>query len=646
MKNQEKVQTLSSALSPADNVMQIIAKSAVMVIALGWVAFQLVSAYMLGFHEMIQQPLHVGFAIALAMLCYSFSGDQRKGKPIPVLDLILALIGIGGAIYLVSQFGRLELRVAFVDDVFLLDKIFCFTTVILILEACRRTLGWALTIIAIVAISYGFIGQFLGGALHHSGLNLTQFTDLQFLTTYGIYGLPTEVSADMIFYFVLVGTILQKSGGGDLFINVAYFLTGRSKGGSAKASVISSALFGTVSGSAVANVLVTGLLTIPLMKKTGYPPYMAGAVEAAASTGGQLAPPIMGAAAFLLAQIVGVNYSEVVLASIVPAILFYGSLYLFVDFYSRRQALHTITDEERSKLVSGLTSRLHLFLPLIYLIYLLFEGYSLMTVGFRTIIAIILASFFNKKSRMSLSSIVEALKQGAEAAVNVAIPCAVAGILVGMIVNTGLVPKFKDILISVTGGSFVPTLIVAMLLSLILGVGMPTAPAYILSAILIAPTLVDMGVPVLTAHLFVFYFAVISMVTPPVALAGFAAAGVAESDIWKTGVTAFKISLVAFLVPYAFVFQPGLLLHDTWGEIAWSFFFTSTGIAALALVLTDYCFGHIKPVIRTFLFIASILLITPGKVGDVLGLFLTIICVSISFYLARHPSKTIKALKA
>ena len=613
-----------------------IAKLTLLAVAFGWVAFQLLSAMMLGFQDMIQLPLHVGFAVALSLLCYSFSGKKRQDEPIPLYDLLLSLLAIVGAMYLVCQFDRLEIRMAFVDEVSFLDKFFCLATVILILEACRRTLGWALTIIAMVAIAYGFAGPLIGGPLEHSGLSIKQFVDLQFLTTYGMYGIPIQVSADMVFYFVLVGTILQASGGGELFINVAYFLTGRSRGGSAKASVISSSLFGTVSGSAVANVLVTGLLTIPLMKRTGYPPHVAAAVEASASTGGQLAPPIMGAAAFLLAQIVGVKYSEVVLASIIPAILFYGSLFLFVDFYSRRHDLPTISAEERVTLVSGMSSRLHLFIPLIYLIYLLFEGYSLMTVGFRTIVAVIVVSFLRKNTRMSLTAILQAFKKGAEAAVNVAVPCAVAGILVGMIVNTGLVPKFKDILISITGGMLVPGLIVAMLLSIVLGVGMPTAPAYILSAILIAPTLVDMGVPVLSAHLFVFYFAVISMVTPPVALASFAAAGVAEANIWKTGMESFKISLVAFLVPYAFVFQPELLMNGSWFSILCSLFFTSIGIAALAAVLTDYCCGPVKPIIRALLFVASILLITPGLVGDVVGLALAIACVAINLYLVKQ----------
>lgn len=613
-----------------------IAKLTLLALAFGWVAFQLVSAVMLGFQDMIQLPLHVGFAVALSLLCYSFSGKKRHNDPIPYYDLLLALLAIGGAIYLVCQFDRLEIRMAFVDEVFFLDRFFCLATIILILEACRRTLGWALTIIAMVAIAYGFAGPIIPGPLEHSGLTLNQFVDLQFLTTYGAYGIPTQVSANMVFYFVLVGTILQKSGGGELFINVAYFLTGRSRGGSAKASVISSSMFGTVSGSAVANVLVTGLLTIPLMKRTGYPPHVAGAVEASASTGGQLAPPIMGAAAFLLAQIVGVKYSEVVLASIIPAILFYGSLFLFVDFYSRRHQLPVISPEERKTLISGLGSRLHLFIPLIYLIYLLFEGYSLMTVGFRTIVAVIVVSLFRKQTRMSLMAILQSFKQGAEAAINVAIPCAVAGILVGMIVNTGLVPKFKDILIAITGGMLVPGLIVAMLLSIVLGIGMPTAPAYILSAILIAPTLVDMGVPELSAHLFVFYFAVISMVTPPVALASFAAAGVAEANIWKTGMESFKISLVAFLVPYAFVFQPELLMNGNWPSILCSLVFTFIGIAALAAVLTDYCCGPMKPIIRILLFVASILLITPGLSGDVIGLALAIACVAVNLYLMRQ----------
>lgn len=594
-------------------------------VALLWAGFQLYSAYWGGFEDLIQRPLHVGFAIATGFLAYSLTGKRRADEGLPGWELILAFVALFSGIYLVSQHTRLTTRMAFIDDVTTADRVLGIATIILLLEVCRRTLGITLVLVALSFLIYGFVGPYLPGVLRHRGISIPHFVDLQFLSTNGIFGIPIGVSADMVFYFVLVGTFLERSGAGDLFISTAYWLTARARGGSAKASVVSSSLFGTVSGSAVANVLVDGWMTIPLMKRTGFSPSVSGAIEAVASTGGQIMPPVMGAAAFVLAQIVGVSYWDVVVAAIVPGLLYYLSLYFMVDLYSVRCGLRALRREEIANLLGGLTERLHLFLPLAFLVYLLSQGYTLMRIGLWTVGAVALVSLLRRSTRMGFAKTIDALSRGAREAINVAIPSAVAGIIIGMLVYTGLVLKFKTILVTITGGYLLPSLGVAMVATLILGMGMPTTAAYLLSAILVAPALVELGVPALSAHLFIFYFACVSMVTPPVALAAFAAAGISGGDLWRTGMDAFRFSLAGFLVPYAFVLNGGLLLKGPVLEIVWVIASTGIGVVVLASAVVGQGLQPTTLVERIALFVASVLLIYPERITDLIGLGIGII---------------------
>ncbi|MBI2555816.1 MAG: TRAP transporter fused permease subunit, partial [Candidatus Rokubacteria bacterium] len=565
-------------------------------LGLAWALFQLASAFLGSFDDMVLLPGHVAFAASMAMLARSLSGNRREETaPIPVSDLLLAIVPLAAGGYLLVEQARLTSRISGVDPVTTPDVVIGVSLILLVVEACRRTAGSVLTGLAVVFVVYAFAGPYLWGPFQHRGISLLRFVDLQVLSTEGMFGIPTSASANMVFYFVLVGAFLERSGAGQLFISVAYSLTGRARGGSAKASVISSALFGTVSGSAVANVLVDGWLTIPLMKRTGFSPSVAGAIEAVASTGGQIMPPVMGAAAFVLAQIVGVSYWNVVVAAAIPAILYYVSLYFMVDFHSRKEGLRTLQREEIADLLSGMLDRVHMFFPLAYLIYLLSQGYTLMSVGLRTVIAIILVSLLRRATRMGVRQVVDALYAGARAAVDVAVPSAIAGIIVGTLVHTGLAIRFKEILLALTGGLLLPSLVVAMVVTLILGMGMPTTAAYLLAAILVAPAIQGLGVPALAIHLFLFYFGVVSMVTPPVALAAFAAAGISGANLWSTGIQAFKFSLAAFLVPYAFVYNQALLLTGPWGEIAWVVSTTAVGVAVLAAAVVGYAYGPTRP---------------------------------------------------
>ncbi len=590
-------------------------------LGLAWAALQIWNAVQVGLPDLVLLPAHVGFAVAMALLIQSASGRRREGDaPLPVVDTALALLVLAAAGHLVLQSDRLALRVIGLDPVTPADVAAGVVLILLLLEACRRTAGLALAILGVVFIAYAFLGIYFPGPLRHRGLALDRFVDLQVLSTEGLFGTPIQVAAQMVFYFVLVGTFLERSGAAQLFVSFAYSVTGRARGGAAKASVVSSALFGTVSGSAVANVLVDGLFTIPLMKRTGFSGTVAGAIEAVASTGGQLMPPVMGAAAFVMAQTIRVPYWDIVVAASVPAILYYLSLYVVADLYSRKEGLRRLNPEEIAGLLKGTSRRLHLFLPLVLLLGLLWAGWSLTKVGIFTVGAVLAVSWLRKETRMGPGAIVEALYGAARASIDVAIPSAVAGIIVGTLVNTGVALRFQDILLLLTAGEVLPSLVVAMVVTLILGMGVPTTAAYLLAAILVAPTIVGLGVPALAVHLFIFFFGVISMVTPPVALAAFAAAGISGASLWGTGWQAFRFALAGFLIPYAFAFNQGLLLRGPALEVAWVVTTTTLGVVALSAAIVGYAYGTLRPAERALLFVASLLLIIPEKTTDLVGL--------------------------
>lgn len=564
--------------------------------------------------------VHVGAATAVTYLICSWRGRRPADQPVPLPDLLLALAGLVAAGYFAAQGPRVTERIAGVDPVFTLDIAFGVVLILLLLEACRRIAGIVLTIIAVLFIGYILLGPHLPGGLAHRGLSLMRFIDLQVLSTQGIFGTPISASAHMVFYFVLVGAFLERSGAGKLFVDLAYCLTGRAWGGAGKASVISSSLFGTVSGSAVANVLMTGVITIPLMKRSGFAPNQAAAIEATASTGGQLAPPIMGAAAFILADIVGIGYASVVVAAIMPAFLYYLSLFAVVDCHARRHGMRPDSFLPVAESLAGLRERWHLIPPLFLMIYLLMSHYSLMLTGGITTLAIVFMSWLRQATRMKPGIMFEAIITAARTTADVAIPSAVAGIIVGTLVETGMALNLQRWLLDVAGNSLMITLFGAMFLTIIFGMGMPTAAAYLVSAILVAPALQELGVPALAAHLFVFYFAILSMVTPPVALAAYAAAGISRSNLWTTGWIAFVIAIPGFLIPYAFVFDQGILLQGEPLHIARVLATATIGVLGLSAATGGYAFGPLNWPLRLALFCLSPLLIDPRILTDMVGL--------------------------
>ncbi len=599
-------------------------------VAIAWSIFQ-IYAVLVGFlHPLILYPIHVTFAVTLVFLNYP---TFKEGKISRVLDAFLAVFTFAIGIYLILNFQRFSTRIPFVHSATAWDIFLGISLVILLLEACRRTVGLSLTVIAILFVAYGFAGKYMPGLLAHRGLSVERFVDLQVLSPNGIFGLPIGVSAELVFYFILFGAFLERSGGGELFSDLAYSVTGRFRGGAAKTSVVSSALYGTISGSAVANVVVDGMITIPLMKRSGFNPAFASAVEAVASTGGQIMPPVMGAAAFILAQIVGVSYWEVAIAAAIPACLYYVALYFAIDFESVKRGLLGLSKAELPDVKTGLKLRIHLLIPLAIMVYYIVSGeVTPVTAAFRAILVTVAVSFLRKATRMGPQRLLAALEKGGKEAGSVAVPCAVAGVVIGVVINSGLGLKFTDLMIYFSGGVLIITLILVMVAVIILGMGMPTSAAYLLAAILMAPALINLGVAPLAAHMFIFYFAVISMITPPVALAAYAAASIGEADLWETGIAAFKIAIPGFLIPFIFVYDNGLLLKGPWLEIVWRTLITIIGVIGLAGSIMGYYARRTTLFDRVLLFIGSILLILPEKITDFMGLAI----LAGLFFLQRH----------
>ena len=578
-------------------------------------------------------PIHMAFAISLGIL----SKPIGKGSPfLKALDGLGVVIALGIGLYMILNFERISTRIPFVQPLTTLDYISGSILVILLIEVCRRTVGYSLTIVALFFILYAFAGSAIPGLLGHRGLSFRGFIDLQTLSPNGIYGLPIGVSAELVFYFILFGAFLEKGGGGELFSDLGFFMTGRFRGGAAKMSVVSSALYGTISGSAVANVVVDGMFTIPMMKRSGFKGSFAAAVEAVASTGGQIMPPVMGAAAFILAQILGISYWKVAAAAAIPAVLYYVALYAAIDFKAMQEGLLGLPPSQLPDTRTGLKMRIHLLFPLALMVYYIISyTVSPVTAAIRAIAAVILVSFIRRATWMGPTRLLGALEKGAREAVTVAIPCAVAGLIIGVVIYSGLGLKFTDLMITLSGGKLFLALILVMFAVIILGMGMPTSAAYLIAAILLAPMLIKLGIVPLAAHMFIFYFAVLSMITPPVALASFAAAAISQSDLWDTGIEAFKIAIPGFLIPFVFVYNTSLLLEGPLWEIIWRTLVTAVGTFGLAGAVIGFFMRKAKLWERLLLLIGALLLIVPEMITDFVGMALL---GAIAFLQLRRPS--------
>lgn len=583
-------------------------------LAIGLSLFSLYTAAFGSYTSMIQGSIHLLFILPLVFLNFPFNK-----KNLSIADIILAILGFMAAGYMFINYNEITMRYGTVNTT---DLIFGILAVVLVLEATRRTAGLALSLLAVIFILYAFTGTYLPGILGHQDYTLNQIIYQVYMTGEGIFGVPLTVAATVIVLYVLFGAFLDKSGGGMFFIDLANSLTGSLRGGPAKVAVVSSGLMGSISGSAVANVATTGAFTIPLMKKMGYAPYVAGAIEAVASTGGQIMPPVMGAVAFIMAEYTQIPYIEVIKYAVIPAFLYYFSVYWMVHLEAMKSEIKGLSKEERPQLVEVLKSKGHLLLPLIVLVYLLIKGYSPMLTGFYSIVFTIIIGAVRKETRLSLKNAVLALEDGAKSMLIISAACACAGIIIAIVTLTGIVANFSSILVDMAGGNVLFLSVLTAVASLIMGMGLPTAACYILLATMIAPALINLGVSVIAAHLFILYFGCISVITPPLALAAYTGAGIAGANINKTGFTAFKFGIAAYIVPFMFIFGPSLLWDGSIWEIITTIITSLVGITLLACGVQGWMLRKANVVERLFLIAAALCLIKPGLLTDGIGLLL------------------------
>jgi len=602
-------------------------------LAIAFSVFQLYTAIFGVLDAMVQRSIHLSFGLTLIYLLYPTSKKWSHSKLNPV-DALLAVCGALAPLYIVLNYQKLVLRAGTATPV---DIVFGVIGILLVLEAARRVVGVPMVVIALVFIVYAFAGPYIPGKLAHRGANFETLIQHLYFTTEGVFGIPLGVSSTFIFLFILFGAFLERTGLGQLFIDLANAVAGWAAGGPAKVAVLSSALMGTVSGSSVANVVGTGSFTIPMMKRLGYKPEFAGAVEATASTGGQLMPPIMGAAAFLMAEFTNIPYVRIIGAAVVPAILYYFGVWAGVHFEAKKNGLRGLSREELPKFKQIMLEKGHLIIPLVAIIYLLVTGFTPMKAALWAIILSIASSWLKKSTRIAPIEIVRGLEAGARSALGVLAATACAGIIIGIVTLTGLGLKLGSILVELAGGRLIPTLFFTMITSLILGMGVPTTANYVITSTITAPAVIMLlskqaGLDpyavapaniILPAHMFAFYFGIIADVTPPVALAAFAGAGIAKANPMKTGLNATKLAIAAFLVPYIFVMNPQMLLFNiNFFTFVWMLITSLVGIIAVAAAVNGWFFTTMLWYERILGFAGGVLLIDPGIATDIIGLAL------------------------
>ncbi len=612
-------------------------------IAITFSVFQVYTAVFGVLDAMIQRSVHLSFGLCLIFLLYPTSKKWSRKKLHP-LDAILAVLGVATPMYIIVAYQELVTRAGQTTT---LDLVFGIIGILLVLEAARRVVGIPIVVIAIVFIAYAFLGPYIPGKLAHRGAAYDTIVGHLFYTTEGIFGIPLGVSSTFIFLFILFGAYLERTGLGQLFIDLANSVAGWAAGGPAKVAVLSSALMGTVSGSSVANVVGTGSFTIPMMKRLGYRPEFAGAVEATASTGGQLMPPIMGAAAFLMAEFTGVPYARVIAAAAIPALLYYFGVWMGVHFEAKKVGLKGMKREDLPKFKKLFLERGHLMIPLVAIVYLLVSGFTPMKAALWAIILSIGSSYLRKATRMKPIELVRGLEAGARGALGVIAATACAGIIIGIVTLTGLGLKLGSVLVAVANGNLFFTLFFTMITSLILGMGVPTTANYVITSTIAAPAIImilaqkagldpNLVAPaniILPAHMFAFYFGIIADVTPPVALAAFAGAGIAKANPMRTGFIASKLAIAAFLVPYIYVFNPQMLLFNvTPIGLIWMIITSLAGITAVAASVGGWLKTNMSIVERVLAFAGGLLLIDPGLTTDVIGL---VIIASVVFWQYR-----------
>jgi TRAP transporter 4TM/12TM fusion protein len=602
-------------------------KATVLVIA---VAMSLYHMYVAAFgppEAMIFRGTHLLFALTLVFLLYPLK--PGGGIAWRTLDGVLLAASWAFILYIFFNYQYLTNRIIYIDDLTVWDRIYSVVAILIVLEATRRVLGWALPITAACFLIYASVV---------TNVKLPVLMEQLYLSTEGIFGSTLGVSASYVMLFVLFGAFMEKSGTGKLFMDFALSLTGHTAGGPGKVSVISSSLFGTVSGSAVANVMVDGPLTIPLMKRTGFRPPFAAAVEATASTGGQIMPPVMGAAAFVMAEFMSVPYAQVALWAAIPAVLYYVAVFFAVHFEAKRCGLHGVPKSELPRLGRVMAERGHLFIPIIIIFVGLTLGYSAPLCALVGALACLPIALMKKSTREGLTwrNVMEALEEGARNTLSVAMACACAGIVIGCVTITGLGIVFTQIVVGLSQDMLWLALLLTAIAGIVLGMGMPTTPAYIVMVSLLVPALIKLGAIPPAAHMFAFYFAILSAITPPVALAVYAAASLAKTDLWASGWEAVRIGAAGFIVPFMFVFEPTLLTIGAWHDVLHSFITATIGTICLAAGLFGYLLRVASLWERALLVIAALLLIKPGIITDLMGFTLLALVITVQYLSIRR----------
>ncbi len=585
------------------------------VVGVSLCCFHLYTAYFGVLSPLHQRSVHV---MALLLICFVFYriSPNMGGDRLGIFDWVLAAIVLGMGIYLIPAFDPEAVLDRGIMGPTRMEIILGAVLILLVLEGTRRAVGMPIVLVALAFLIYGLFGHYMPDFISHKGYSIERLVGYLVWTTEGMFGIPVAVSATFVIIFIIFGAFLDKLGAGNFFINMAMALTGRIRGGPALASVVASGMMGSISGSSVSNVVTTGTFTIPLMKRIGYSPLFAGAVEAVASTGGQIMPPVMGAGAFVMAEMLGVSYVHIAIAAAIPALLYFLSVGFMVYFEASKKKLNVLERDQIPRAGEILKKGCHLLIPLAVLVYLLVvKQLSPMLAGFYcicTLVAIASAFILIREKRFPWREILAAMELAAKTAVPVAAACAAAGIVIGVVSLTGLGVRFTQMVIHLSEGMLWLAGLLTMIACIVLGMGLPTTAAYIITAVLGVPALVDMGVTPLAAHMFIFYFAIISFITPPVAISAYAASGVAKTNAMKTGFMSFKLGLAGFVVPFVFLYGPGILIQGK----AWAIVLQSVtailGVAALAGSLIGWFFMKLALWYRILLFVSAILLIVPN----------------------------------
>ena len=605
----------------------------VKIVAILFSLFQLYTGLFGVFEAQIQRPTHLMFALALVYLLYPFKKAKGRVSVHPA-DLVLAAMSAAVTLYSILNYEDLMESAGLYSR---LDYAVAVAGILLTLEATRRIVGLPIVIIAGIFLSYAYFGDYFPGFMSHRGYDVKRIATHMWFTTEGILGVPLGVSANFIFLFILFGAFLMSTGIMEFFMDLAYAVAGWASGGPAKIAVITSAFEGTVSGSSVANTVGSGSFTIPLMKRLGYKPEFAGAVEAAASTGGQIMPPIMGAAAFLMAEFISKPYIEIAKAAVIPALLYFTGVFVVVHLEAKKCGLKGLSRDQLPNLAKVLKERSYLILPLVGIIYFLLEGATPMRAAMSGLGLCVLVGMIRKETRLNLKKLLDTLESGARSALGVAVACATAGVIVGVVTLTGLGLKMGDGLIAIAGGLLLPTLFFTMITSLLLGMGAPTTANYVITSTVAAPALIKLGVPLVAAHMFVFYFGIVADITPPVALAAMAGAAIAKSNPWWTGVNASKIAIAAFIVPYVFVFSPALVLVDASVALVAQMIVTSViGMIGVGAAVEGWYWTRMAWWERIGVLAAGLMLIDPTTLTDVVGVTLISILTILQYRKARQ----------